>query len=194
MVEGPISQITKFGAFMTVTEGVEGLIHISEITAEKRLNHPSDELRVGQVVKAQVLEIDREKRQLRLSIKQMVPTGLDEFLLEHAVGDMVTGRIIDIDAAAGTARAELGEGIVAPATIPASVAPVISTAPAGGGPVDLSQLGSLLGAKWKTADARTKVPAKAAGPVTGVPVGGQVRSFRITELDAAAKRLKLELI
>ncbi len=194
IVEGPVSQITKFGAFMTVIEGVEGLIHISEITAEKRLNHPGDALRVGEVVKAQVLEIDREKRQLRLSIKQMVPTGLDEFLLEHAVGDTVTGRLIDLDAAAGMARAELGEGIIAPCNLPAIAAPALSAAPVNGGPVDLSQLGSLLGAKWKTADARTKVPVKPAGPVTGAPIAGQVRSFRITELDAPTKRLALELI
>ena len=199
VVEGPISQITKFGAFMTVTEGVEGLIHISEITAEKRLNHPSDALRVGEVVKAQVLEIDREKRQLKLSIKQMIPTGLDDFLLEHAVGDTVTGRLIDVDASANTARVELGEGIIAACTLPV-LKPVEDVGSTGGGassgPVDLSQLGSLLGAKWKTADARTKVPVKAAAAAqaTGAAVAGQVRSFRITELDVAAKKLALELV
>ena len=196
VVEGPISQITKFGAFLTVTEGVEGLIHISEITAEKRLNHPSDALRVGQVVKAQVLDIDREKRQLRLSIKQMVPTGLDEFLVEHAVGDTVTGRIIDIDILSNTARVELGEGIIAPCSIPAAdLADAPSASPTSSGPVDLSQLGSLLGAKWKTADAHTKPDAKPARPTpaTGAIAPGQVRTFTLTEIDPATKKLALAL-
>lgn len=196
VVEGKISQITKFGAFMTVTEGVEGLIHISEITAEKRINHPSDILRVGETVKAVVLEIDKEKRQLRLSMKQAIPTGLDDFLLEHAVGDTVTGRIIDIDHLSNTARVELGEGIIAPTTIPpADPTDAPSTPPTSGGPVDLSQLGSLLSAKWKTADTHTKPTGKPAKPtpVTGVPTPGQIRTFKILTLDIPTKKLTLEL-
>ena len=193
VVEGPVSQITKFGAFITVTEGVEGLVHISEITAEKRLNHPSDVLRVGEIVKAQVLEIDREKRQLRLSIKQMVPTGLDDFLAEHVAGDTVTGRVIDLDRAANTARVELGEGIVAPCSLPAAVKteePVAKT----GAALDLSALSSL-GAKWKTSHDTTK-PGKATKPVataSGDVAAGQIRSFRIVSMDAATKKLTLEL-
>ncbi len=194
VVEGKISQITKFGAFMTVTEGVEGLIHISEITSEKRINHPSDVLRVGETVKALVLEIDKEKRQLRLSIKQAIPTGLDDFLLEHAAGDTVTGRIIDIDHLSNTARVELGEGIIAPATLPpADPTDAPSTPPTSAGPVDLSQLGSLLSAKWKTADAHTKPAPKSAKPATGALTPGQIRTFKITQLDAAAKKIALEL-
>ena len=103
---------------------------------------------MGEVIKAQVLDIDREKRQLKLSIKQMVPTGIDEFLAEHNVGDTVTGRIIDVDMAASTARVELGEGILATSVLPAQSIPEQQST--GSGPVDLSQLGSLLSAKWKT--------------------------------------------
>ena len=193
VIEGPVSQITKFGAFVTVTEGVEGLVHISEITAEKRLNHPSDVLRVGERVKAQVLEIDSVKRQLRLSIKQMVPTGLDDFLAEHAVGDTVTGRVINLDQAANTARVELGEGIVAPCTLPAPTTPE-APASAANAPLDLSSL-SALGSKWKTSHEVIK-PGKAVKPSptpTGEIAAGQVRSFRITALDAATKRLTLDL-
>ena len=58
MIEGPVTSITKFGAFVQAAEGVEGMIHVSEISAEKRINHPQDVLKVGQVVKAQVLAID----------------------------------------------------------------------------------------------------------------------------------------
>ncbi len=193
VIEGPVSQITKFGAFVTVTEGVEGLVHISEITAEKRLNHPSDVLRIGERVKAQVLEIDLEKRQLRLSIKQMVPTGLDDFLFEHAVGDTVTGRVIDLDLASTTCRVELGEGIVAPCTLPA---PVIAAAPATNAntPLDFSSLAAL-GSKWKTTHEVIK-PGKAVKP-TSTPSGevaaGQIRSFKITTLDPATKKLTLTL-
>ena len=61
VVEGPVTSLTKFGAFVQLAEGVEGMVHIGDITAEKRLNHPQDVLKVGQVVKAQVLEIDGEK-------------------------------------------------------------------------------------------------------------------------------------
>lgn len=193
VVEGPVTRITPFGAFVELAPGVEGLVHISEITAEKRLNHPSDVLRVGEVVKAAVLDIDREKRQMKLSIKQMVPTGLDEFLLEHAVGDTVTGRIVDIDRVSNTARVELGEGIIAPCALPAVAAAAEAAVSSGGsGAVDLSQLGSLLSAKWKT-DVSKKAPvaAKATGSV-GL-AAGQVRSFRLKVVDAEGKRLELEL-
>ncbi len=197
VVEGKISQITKFGAFMTLTEGVECLIHISEIVADKRLNHPSEALRVGQTVKALVLDIDREKRQLRLSMKQAIPTGLDDFLLEHTVGDTVSGRIIDIDTLSNIARVELGEGILATCKVPAldpTDAP--GPPPTSAGPVDLSQLGPLLSAKWKTADARSKPilkPAKAAGQ-TGAIAVGQLREFKLTALDPATKKIALKLV
>ena len=197
VIEGPVSRITKFGAFVTIAEGVEGLVHISEITAERRLNHPSDVLRVGEIVKAQVLEIDREKRQLKLSIKQMVPTGLDEFIAEHAVGGTVSGRIIDIDQLSNTARIELGEGILATCAVPA-LDPAGDTAeppPTSGAPVDLSQLGSLLSAKWKT-DVSSK--PKAAKPVAASAPktisAGQIRSFKLTTLDAETKKIGLELV
>src|SRR5271166_5308832 len=77
VIEGPVTNLTKFGAFVQLTEGVEGMIHISEISAEKRINHPQEVLKSGQVVKAQVLALDAEKRLIRLSMKQLVPTGLD---------------------------------------------------------------------------------------------------------------------
>jgi small subunit ribosomal protein S1 len=197
VVEGPIASITKFGAFMELAEGVQGMIHISEIVADKRLNHPSDALRVGERVKAQVLEIDKERRQLRLSIKQLIPTGIDEFLAEHAIGDNVTGRIIDIDHVSNIARVELGDGIFAPCPVPPAVTPVDTPPPTGGAPVDLSQLGSLLASKWKT-DITAKpaklqpTPPKPASSGEA-PYPGQLRSFRIADLDASTKKIALAL-
>ena len=83
VVEGPVVSMTNFGAFVQLAEGVEGMIHVGDISAEKRLNHPQDALKQGQIVKAQVLEIDSEKRRLRLGMKQLVPTSLDEYIAEH---------------------------------------------------------------------------------------------------------------
>ena len=179
-VEGPIVSFTKFGAFLQVAEGVEGMIHISEISAERRLNHPSDALRLGERVKAQVLSIDAEKRQLRLSIKKLVPSGLDEFLAEHKAGDVVTGRLLD--QAGEQARVELGEGIVAQCRIAASAAQesaVVAKA-------DLSSLTSMLQARWKGG-------ATTAAPKLEALKAGQIRSFRIAKLDEGAKRIELEL-
>jgi small subunit ribosomal protein S1 len=136
--------------------------------------------------------MDREKRQLKLSIKQMVPTGLDEFIAEHAVGDTVSGRIIDIDAAANTARAELGEGILTIVSLPA--AKVEEAPAASGGAVDLSQLGPLFSAKWKTdISPKGKAPTVIAGSAPKTVEAGQVRSFRITVLDVETKKIGLEL-
>ncbi|MGB9030420.1 MAG: 30S ribosomal protein S1, partial [Acidobacteriaceae bacterium] len=108
-VEGKVTRMEKFGAFVQMSEGVEGLVHISEITAERRLAHPQDALKVGQVVRAQVLAIDPEKRQAKLSMKQLVPTSLDEYVAEHKTGDVVSGRVVEQQE--GAATVELGEGI-----------------------------------------------------------------------------------
>jgi small subunit ribosomal protein S1 len=186
VVEGPVASITKFGAFVQVAEGVEGMIHISEISAEKRLNHPSDALRLGQIVKAQVLAIDTEKRQLRLSIKQLVPSDLDEYVAEHKEGDVVSGRVVNVSG--GSARVELGEGIQAGCdlTKAAKTTSAQGASASASGKADLSSLGSMLEARWKT-----------GGPVVSSKPeevrAGEIRKFRIAKLDAAAKKIELEL-
>lgn len=183
VVEGAVTRLAAFGAFVQIADGVEGLVHISEITADRRLNHPSEELKVGQTVRAQVLAVDPEKRQFKLSIKQLAPTDIDEYLAEHKIGDSVTGRVIDVS---GTqARVELGEGIVATAHVASAASAAAETKSAGG--TDLSSLGAMLSAKWKGT-------APAASGSKGEPVrAGQIRSFRITKLDAATKSVELEL-
>ena len=180
-VEGPVTSFTKFGAFVQVAEGVEGMIHVSEISAEKRIERPQDVLRAGQVVKAKVLEVDKEKRQLRLSMKQLVPTGLDEYLAEHTEGDTVTGRLMEVSGE--HARVELGEGILAdgrmmPATVSQEEKPA--------GAVDLSGFSSMLAAKWKNGPATANK--------TEAVRAGQVRSFRITKLDRENKKIEVQLV
>jgi small subunit ribosomal protein S1 len=180
-VEGPVTSLTKFGAFVQLSEGIEGMVHVSEISAEKRINQPADVLRVGQVVQAQVIAIDPEKRQMRLSMKQLVPTGIDEYVAEHNEGDVVTGRLMDDSAS--QARVELGDGIHATCRMTAaSSAKNEAPKPA---KADLSSLSSMLQARWKTG---------AGAPVKAEPArAGQVRSFRIVKLDRAAKKIELEL-
>ena len=179
-VEGPVTNLTKFGAFVQLSEGIEGMVHVSDISAEKRINQPQDLLRVGQIVKAQVLAIVLEKRQIRLGMKQLVPTGLDEYIAEHNEGDVVTGRLMDDSGA--QARVELGDGIHAICKKPAATAPK-SEAPKES-KADLSSLSSMLQARWKTGS---------GGPPKAEPSrAGQVRSFRIVNLDRAAKKIELE--
>lgn len=181
-IEGPITNLTKFGAFVQLSEGIEGMIHVSDITAEKRINVPADMLRAGQIVKAQVLAIDLDKRQMRLGMKQLVPTGLDEYIAEHNEGDVVTGRLMDDSGA--QSRVELGDGIHASCKMTSASAPAKTETPKES-KADLSSLSSMLQNRWKTGSSPT---AKAEPARTG-----QVRSFKIVKLDRAAKKIELEL-
>lgn len=181
-VEGTVISLQKFGAFVQVTEGVEGMIHVGDITAEKRINHPQEVLKIGGKVKAAVLEVDEQKRRLRLGMKQLQPTSVDEYIAEHKEGDVVTGRISDVKG--GRARVELGEGVHGSCAIGEGEAEA-----AGAGAqnkADLSSLTSMLTAKWKGG-------GEAAAGKREPPRSGQIRSFRILKLDAGAKRIELEL-
>jgi small subunit ribosomal protein S1 len=186
VAEGPVVSITKFGAFVEVAEGIEGMIHVSDLSAEKRINHPQDMLKVGQTVKAQVLELDAEKRRLKLGMKQLVPTGIDEYLAEHKEGDVVSGRIIEVSS--GSARVELGEGIQATCRI--SAEKIKQQSPSANQSADtksdLASLTSMLQARWKGG-----AVAKSAEPQE--LQAGQIRSFRITKLDLPTKKVEVEL-
>ena len=184
IVEGPVTSLTKFGAFVQVSEGVEGMIHVGDISAEKRINAPSDVLKTGQVVKALVLECDVEKRRLRLGMKQLVPTSLDEYIAEHKEGDVVTGRMVE--ASGNRGRVELGEGVQATCRL-AGEAPEQEEKPTES-KVDLSSLSTMLQSKWKgggqSGGGGKREPARA----------GQIRSFKIVKLDPSTKKIELELV
>ncbi len=182
-IEGPVTSFTKFGAFVQLADGVEGMIHVSEISAEKRIHHPQDVLRLGQTVKAQVLEVDKVKRQLRLSMKQRVTVSVDEYLAEHPPGSTVTGRIVEV--AQGLARVELGEGIEG--TWRTGTESPVAEAPSGEGRVDLSSLSSMLKARWKGG------PSSGPAKPEGINVG-QIRSFRVKPLEPDAKKIDLVLV
>ncbi len=191
VVEGAVTQLKQFGAFVQVTEEVEGMIHVGDIVHEKRINHPQDELKVGQIVKAQVLENDREKRRLRLGLKQLQPTSLDEYIAEHKEGDVVTGRISDVKG--NRVTVELGEGVHAHLTVAAEEKKPEQRSEK---QVDISAFSSMLASKWKGGGAGAASgggPAADSAPRREVPRQGQVRSFKITKLDAEKKKVELEL-
>jgi small subunit ribosomal protein S1 len=147
---------------------------------DRRIEHPQDVLRAGQIVRTQVIDLDREKRQFKLSMKRLIPTSLDEYMAERKVGDIVTARIVSIES--NTARVELGEGIFGTCSLPASSHPSASEAPA---KVDLSSLSSMLKARWK-GDAPD-------APRSTALASGQVRTFRLASIEPANKKIELTL-
>jgi small subunit ribosomal protein S1 len=183
-VEGPVTSITKFGAFVQLAEGVEAMIHVSEISAEKRINHPQDVVKVGQTVRVQVLSLDTERRLIKLSMKQLVPTSLDEYIAEHQPGDVVTGRVMDEPGE--SVRVELGEAIQATCFLDTLSGDSTTEASQSSGKADLSSLGAMLQARWK--GGKANVAAKPE-PLRA----GQIRSFKITKLDPKAKSIEVEL-
>jgi small subunit ribosomal protein S1 len=182
VVEGPVTSLTNFGAFVDLGDGIEGMIHVGDMSAEKRINHPKEAVKTGERVRTVVLELDRQKRRIRLGLKQLQPTTMDEYIGEHKKGDLVTGRVGNISS--NRARVELGDGIHASCGV--------AEAPEGGAQEttarpDVSALSSMLTNKWKLG-ATGGLPGKRE-PLKP----GQVRSFRIVELDASQKRIEVEL-
>jgi small subunit ribosomal protein S1 len=182
-IEGPVTSFTKFGAFVQLADGVEGMVHVSEISAEKHIHHPQDVLRMGQMVKAQVLEVDKTKRQVRLSMKQRTSVTVEEYLADHPAGSVVTGRIVEV--AQGLARVELGEGIEG--VYRTGAESPVAEAPAAEGRVDLSALSSMLKARWKGGPSNVAAKPEAIN-------AGQIRSFRIARMEPDARKLELELV
>ncbi len=182
IVEGSVTSLTKFGAFVQLAEEIEGMIHVGDLSNEKRINHPQEVLKVGEVVKTIVLEVDKDKRRLRLGVKQLQPTATDEYITEHKEGDVVTGRIADVSK--GRMIVELGEGVRTNCALPGDAKEEATSK----GKADVSSLSSMLANKWKMGQADTSAPARQE-----VARAGQVRSFRITKLDAEKKKIDIEL-
>jgi small subunit ribosomal protein S1 len=187
--EAPVTSLAQFGAFVDMGGGIEGMIHIGDITNEKRLNHPSEMLKVGQVVKAVVTEADKGRRRMRLSMKALEPTSMDEFLAEHKVGDSVTGRVVDVSAK--RAKVELGEGVIAYAALPEAKQET-ATAASSGPKVDLSAMTAMLSSKWKSGGGGAAGSSASASEPEGLRPG-QVRSFKISAIDLEKKRIDLEM-
>jgi small subunit ribosomal protein S1 len=109
VIAGKVRNITDFGAFIEVEEGIDGLVHVSDISRTKRIKHPSEVLKKGDEVQAVVLSIDAANQKLSLGIKQLEPDRWDEWFNLHSVGDAVHGRVARMTNFG--AFVELAEGI-----------------------------------------------------------------------------------
>ncbi len=96
VVEGKVRNLTEFGAFVEITDGIDGLIHVSDMSWTKRVKHPSEVLRKGDLVKARITNIDVENQRVSLSIKEFMPNEWEEFADRHKVGDVLTGRVVNV--------------------------------------------------------------------------------------------------
>jgi small subunit ribosomal protein S1 len=108
-VEGRVRNLTEFGAFIEVEDGIDGLVHVSNLSWTKRVKHPSEVLKKGDRVKAVILAIEADKRRLSLGVKQMQPDVWDSFFAQHRVGDILHGKVLRV--ANFGAFVEIAEGI-----------------------------------------------------------------------------------
>ena len=95
-VEGRVRNLTDFGAFIEIEDGIDGLVHVSNLSWTKRVKHPSEVLKKGDRVKAQVLAIEPDNRRLSLGIKQLQPDIWETFFQNHRVGDVVHGKVLRV--------------------------------------------------------------------------------------------------
>jgi small subunit ribosomal protein S1 len=93
-VSGKVRSLTDFGAFVEIEDGIDGLVHVSDISWTKRIKHPSDVLKKGQQVDAVITNIDIEGRRLSLSIKDLEPNAWDRFFETHRLGDVIKGKVV----------------------------------------------------------------------------------------------------
>jgi small subunit ribosomal protein S1 len=94
VVEGRVRNLTDFGAFIEIEDGIDGLVHVSNLSWTKRIKHPSEVLKKGEKVKAVVLGVEPENRRLSLGIKQLQPDVWDTFFDQHRAGDIVHGKVL----------------------------------------------------------------------------------------------------
>jgi small subunit ribosomal protein S1 len=109
VVEGRVRNMTDFGAFIEIEEGIDGLVHVSDLSWTKRVKHPSEVLKKGQLVQAVILNIDAKGHRLSLGIKQLQPDAWETYFQHHQPGDIVHGRISRL--AGFGAFVELAEGV-----------------------------------------------------------------------------------
>jgi small subunit ribosomal protein S1 len=108
-VEGRVRNLTDFGAFIEIEDGIDGLVHVSNLSWTKRVKHPSEVLKKGDRVKAIVLAIEPDKRRLSLGVKQLQPDVWETFFQTHRVGDVLHGKVLRV--ASFGAFVEIADGI-----------------------------------------------------------------------------------
>ena len=108
-VEGRVRNLTEFGAFIEIEDGIDGLVHVSNLSWTKRVKHPSEVLKKGDRVKAIVLAIEPDKRRLSLGVKQLQPDIWETFFGQHHVGHIIKGKVLRV--ATFGAFVEIAEGV-----------------------------------------------------------------------------------
>ena len=96
VISGRVRNLTDFGAFVEVEEGIDGLIHISDMSWNRRIKHPSEVLKKGDTVQARVVNVDAENQRLSLSVREFLPNDWDEFAKTHHIGDEIIGSVSKI--------------------------------------------------------------------------------------------------
>jgi small subunit ribosomal protein S1 len=109
VVEGRVRNLTDFGAFIEIEDGIDGLVHVSNLSWTKRVKHPSEVVKKGEKVKAVVLGVEPQNRRLSLGIKQLQPDVWESFFASHRVGDVVHGKVLRT--AQFGAFVEIAEGV-----------------------------------------------------------------------------------
>jgi small subunit ribosomal protein S1 len=109
IVEGRVRNLTDFGAFIEIEDGIDGLVHVSNLSWTKRVKHPSEILKKGEKLRAVVLGVEPENRRLSLGIKQLLPDVWETFFAQHRVGDVVKGKVLRT--AQFGAFVEIAEGV-----------------------------------------------------------------------------------
>jgi small subunit ribosomal protein S1 len=109
VVEGRVRNLTDFGAFIEIEDGIDGLVHVSNLSWTKRVKHPSEVVKKGEKVKAVVLGVEPQNRRLSLGIKQLQPDVWESFFATHRVGDLVHGKVLRT--AQFGAFVEIAEGV-----------------------------------------------------------------------------------
>jgi small subunit ribosomal protein S1 len=109
IVEGRVRNLTDFGAFIEIEDGIDGLVHVSNLSWTKRVKHPSEVVKKGEKVKAVVLGVEPQNRRLSLGIKQLQPDVWESFFASHRVGDIVHGKVLRT--AQFGAFVEIAEGV-----------------------------------------------------------------------------------
>jgi small subunit ribosomal protein S1 len=108
-VHGRVRNLTDFGAFIEIEDGIDGLVHVSDISWSRRVKHPGELLKKGQPVDAVIISIDPENRRMSLSIKELEPNAWNDFVANHKPGDVVKGKIARF--ASFGAFVELGDNL-----------------------------------------------------------------------------------
>jgi small subunit ribosomal protein S1 len=109
IVEGKVRNLTDFGAFIEIEDGIDGLVHVSNLSWTKRIKHPSEVLKKGDKVKAIVLAIEPDQRRLSLGVKQLQPDIWESFFEQHRIGDVIKGKVLRL--ASFGAFVEIAEGV-----------------------------------------------------------------------------------